>query len=257
MKKYMEQVEGGTRITVVLKNGEAYSEETYQNWKQVESLGKIPCVRFWVNRDVYLVYLLAGEFVRLPEVWESLESGGREAILNQLEEIFIEARSRGIPYENLMAEDQNLQVSPDGSVHVMCFPVQCHIEDLEKSYREPLERLNQERQKIKAGILAEGFVLRSLDTPVPVAFRIRQEEFIIGKSLDGTDGTVPEVLTVSRRHLAAGVVNGNAYIRDLSSTNGTFVNGVRLQPEMAVQIYPGDMVMLAEYSFRVEPLVAG
>ena len=68
MEKNMEQVEGGTRITVVLKNGEAYSEETYQNWKQVESLGKIPCVRFWVNRDVYLVYLLAGEFVRLPEV---------------------------------------------------------------------------------------------------------------------------------------------------------------------------------------------
>ena len=256
MEKYMEQTEGGARITVVLKDGEAYAEEIYQSWKRVEGPGKIPCIRFWVNRDVHLVYLMSGEFARLPEVWGSMTTQGQEGILNQLEQIFLEARSQGIPYENLMAEEQNLQVAPDGSLHVMCFPVQCRVEDLEASYREPLERLNQERQKLQAGALADGFVFRSLDTPVPVAFRICQEQFVIGKGVEGTDGTVPEVLTVSRRHLAAGVIGGNAYVRDLSSTNGTYINGMRLQAEVPVQVSPGDVVTLAEYSFRVEPLAA-
>lgn len=257
MEKYMEQVDGVTQITVVLEEGKAYAEDIYQIWKQMEHPGKIPCCRFWVNRDVHLVYPMPGGLSRLAQIWDTLDPGIREKILNQLEQLLLEARSRGIPYENLMAEEQNLQVAEDGSLYVMCFPVQRHMEDLEASYREPLESLSRERQQLRYGLLAGGFILRSLDTPVPVAFRICQEEFIVGKSLENTDGTVPEVQTVSRRHMAAGVINGNAYVKDLSSTNGTFVNGMRLEPEVAVQIYPGDVVVLAEYSFQVEPLMAG
>lgn len=51
---------------------------------------------------------------------------------------------------------------------------------------------------------------------------------------------------VSRRHATVAVDdNGHASIRDEHSTNGTFVNGDRILPGVAVRLADGDVVRLA------------
>ncbi len=54
---------------------------------------------------------------------------------------------------------------------------------------------------------------------------------------------------VSRRHAEVWEVNGSVAIRDLGSTNGTFVNGHRID---AVTLSPGDEVVVGTTTFRVE-----
>lgn len=56
--------------------------------------------------------------------------------------------------------------------------------------------------------------------------------------------------TVSRRHAELVSLNGTLVVRDLGSTNGTFVNGVKVNGEQSVR--PGDSVQFGSVQFRVE-----
>lgn len=49
---------------------------------------------------------------------------------------------------------------------------------------------------------------------------------------------------VSGRHAWIGIINGKAVLRDLKSTNGTFVNAKMDAPVHQVELLPGDMVVL-------------
>jgi hypothetical protein len=51
--------------------------------------------------------------------------------------------------------------------------------------------------------------------------------------------------TISGRHAVVRVVRGGVTVTDLGSTNGTFVNGVRIQPNGIVELRPGDEVQLS------------
>ena len=55
--------------------------------------------------------------------------------------------------------------------------------------------------------------------------------------------------TVSSSHAELRVENGELLVRDLGSTNGTFVNGVRVTSDAAIRA--GDLLQIAEIVFRV------
>ena len=57
--------------------------------------------------------------------------------------------------------------------------------------------------------------------------------------------------TVSGNHARMWVDHGRLMLRDLGSTNGTYVNGKRLQPDEPVLIEAEDLVHFAEAPFRV------
>lgn len=75
-----------------------------------------------------------------------------------------------------------------------------------------------------------------------------------GESLVGREDGLPLSLagesTVSRRHASLHFGGGVATVKDLGSTNGTFVNGARLQGETTLQI--GDVVQFGSVRFRYE-----
>lgn len=56
--------------------------------------------------------------------------------------------------------------------------------------------------------------------------------------------------TVSRRHASVTRTGNTAVVKDLGSTNGTFVNGTRLQGEATLK--PGDQVQFGSVRFRYE-----
>jgi len=79
------------------------------------------------------------------------------------------------------------------------------------------------------------------------------------------DGVLYEVgadSTVSRRtderdaHAVIFVEGGKLYVKDLGSTNGTYVNGARIEPFKPVEISPNDTIALGETTVRIVPKLA-
>jgi len=101
-------------------------------------------------------------------------------------------------------------------------------------------------------ILSASGVEKALPLPL-------QERFVLGRT-DPVRGRAPEIdLTphraydrgVSRQHAALYQVGDYLYLEDLSSRNGTFVNGRRLAPFQAEPVNHGDEIRLGTLSIVV------
>lgn len=90
-----------------------------------------------------------------------------------------------------------------------------------------------------------------------------ERQFIIGRA-DPEAGYVPEVdLTaygaqakgVSRRHAQMATANNRLTVCDLSSANGTFINGDRATPMVEHRLYHGDILSLGRLDLQVSFIV--
>ncbi|MCC8104846.1 MAG: FHA domain-containing protein [Clostridiales bacterium] len=72
----------------------------------------------------------------------------------------------------------------------------------------------------------------------------------IGK-IRGEADVILNVSTVSRMHARIQVRQGQCYLKDINSKNGTFVNGRRLEPQEECEIQEGDTVAFAQIEYRV------
>jgi len=54
--------------------------------------------------------------------------------------------------------------------------------------------------------------------------------------------------TISNRHAKIVTFNKAAYIHDLGSTNGTYVNDIKIECQ---RLRAGDLVKVGEYSFKI------
>lgn len=81
---------------------------------------------------------------------------------------------------------------------------------------------------------------------------IRKFPFSIGK-LEGEMDAVIDSPSVSRMHARisenAGDLSSGFLIEDLNSTNGTYVNGIRLEPYRKKQIRAGDVIRFADREY--------
>jgi hypothetical protein len=84
-------------------------------------------------------------------------------------------------------------------------------------------------------------------------------EFTLGRSADGQP-IVPDVdLTsynayangVSRLHAAIKLINNRIVVVDLGSSNGTYLNGVRLSPYIETPVSHGDLLYLGKLKIQV------
>ena len=85
------------------------------------------------------------------------------------------------------------------------------------------------------------------------------EGYIIGRS-DNKSSFTPDIdLTahnalqkgLSRRHAALVRVQGIVHVLDLSSVNGTFLNGQRLAPEVPYPVRAGDKLRLGNFNIQL------
>ena len=92
-------------------------------------------------------------------------------------------------------------------------------------------------------------------------FRLQSTESTYGYSLPETASVVvgrsptsdfPIIdPTISRRHAQILRQDDRIIVRDLGSSNGTYVNGVRVE---SAQLKPGDLVTFGKVGFRLEEL---
>ena len=81
--------------------------------------------------------------------------------------------------------------------------------------------------------------------------QIEKLPFVIGKKKEEVDYVLGD-RSVSRIHARILEENGNIYLEDLNSTNGTFKNGLRMQPYEKRRLEKNDELRFGkvEYIFR-------
>lgn len=92
--------------------------------------------------------------------------------------------------------------------------------------------------------------LVALDGPIQgQTFELHGPETVVG---GGTDcHLLIEHTTVSRRHCVIMLGPTSYMIRDLDSTNGTYVNGVRIKE---AYLHAGVVIHAGQISFRLDPI---
>jgi hypothetical protein len=91
----------------------------------------------------------------------------------------------------------------------------------------------------------------AINAPEKVCFHITSPEFVIGKNAAAVQGAVTFNRAISRVHCKITFAQGQYFIADLNSANGTFVNRTRIDPQKPVPIHDGDIVRLANSDFMI------
>lgn len=114
--------------------------------------------------------------------------------------------------------------------------------EIEKEYGETVFITN--------ACMEKGRFLKPVGSGFPL-LGIKIFPYIIGKLAGAVDGVI-EHETVSRIHCKLELEDGNYYICDLNSTNGTIVNGTVVDTEERMELRPGDEIQIGQALYVFE-----
>jgi len=104
-----------------------------------------------------------------------------------------------------------------------------------------------EKQKLKQKGKRVGLRVHMANGKIENLTQTVRKKLVIGRS-DFAD-LYFEDERMSRRHFEISCQNGELYIRDLNTTNGTLVNGIELK--MSRRLQPGDCIRAGTTSFII------
>ena len=76
-----------------------------------------------------------------------------------------------------------------------------------------------------------------------------ERDMLVGRDQDAEILLQPK--DVSRKHAALLFRDDHVWVKDLNSTNGTFVNGERVEQEQEIELHDGDMLQFASFMFMI------
>ena len=79
--------------------------------------------------------------------------------------------------------------------------------------------------------------------------RINKGVFTLGKERKKVDYCISDNSSVSRTHAEVVAKNGTFYLIDQKSTNGTYLNDVRLNPLQEMELKNGDKIRISDETF--------
>ena len=120
-----------------------------------------------------------------------------------------------------------------------------------ESKKEAEEEIVEETEQATVILAARGnrYVLSPEQKGLYVPIYMQEFPFFIGTLKTKVDYVINSP-SVSRFHAKIEQENEQFFLVDLNSTNGTFVNGQRLEPNEKCMIYPGDLIAFAEIGYR-------
>ena len=89
----------------------------------------------------------------------------------------------------------------------------------------------------------------AVNAGAPFQINVTKSVFLIGKN-ENNDGVISFNQTVSRVHCKITSSRGQYWITDMQSSNGTFVNQMRLTPNQPHGVKNGDMIRLSNVDFQ-------
>ena len=75
--------------------------------------------------------------------------------------------------------------------------------------------------------------------------------FVIGKSEANCDYVISDNNAISRKHATISIANGKYYVVDNSSTNGTYIDDIRIDADKSYEILPGQKIRFADDEFTL------
>ena len=182
-----------------------------------------------------------GEMENIKERTEEKEKSGKNEWLREKQK----AKDEYKPDQNSFMEMTKKEL---GWLKQKFYPKEKHPSENSDFIREeetvyhPTEILNE--NSTEQGILMYQGEGRQKD------MKIDKPVFIIGKKENEVDGYIG-TKTVSRVHACIEISEGNYYLEDMNSTNGTYLNGERLEYRQKVRLKARDRITfgIEEYVF--------
>lgn len=125
----------------------------------------------------------------------------------------------------------------------------CCLTDGTLSVRQLISVLRRTGNSNSAENEPKDWYIKSLEDNREI--KVSREQFILGKSKERAHGIISGNTAISRVHCEI-ILDGNqAYVTDLGSSNGTFVNGRRIQQGVHEKITEGSKLRLANMDFII------
>lgn len=176
--------------------------------------------------DVKVVYIPSSE--RLFENEERFEKYFREEFVNLIQENFVMKSQK---LEGLVSDLSNMSLTLN--------------EIYDKMKRSNIKPINETEKTVK--VYAK---LIPTDLSDNTIISITKNDFVVGKKASEVDGLISNNKMISRVHCKIVKDNQQWGIIDLLSANGTFVNQVRIKSNQIYQVKDGDIIQLADCSFK-------
>jgi len=130
--------------------------------------------------------------------------------------------------------------------------VNIKIKQIYEKYKTILEQyINNNIMSMQNAINRSCLKLVAMDTPGYFEVVLDKPKIVFGKKQFLVDIVIPFNKLISRKHCSIFNNNGNYYIVDECSANGTFVNGRRIPPNQSIAITKGDIVRMANSNFQL------
>lgn len=210
------------------KNGSVYlQEKIFEDAAQLDANGEAACALEEESRTEEEGSEEAGKIVSLPIVPEELFKQEKRGLLGRLSGRRKKQEEQKASYrESMLAAMEGRAVAEKNPYEEEEYGKTVYVEQTEN-----------------------GTVLHKLYTPDGrVAIQLEKESLTIGKQKGEVD-LVLEDESVSRLHARIYLENQMVYLEDLNSTNGTFKNGLRLQPYEKRRLEEDDEIRFGKILF--------
>jgi len=135
-------------------------------------------------------------------------------------------------------------------------------ENIFASGSSPIEGIGEEQIVYNTSTVIQGMVeedypskayLLKKDLKSAEKIYITEKSFVLGRQIEATDYHIDDS-KISKRHLEILDIDEELFIRDLNSTNGTYLNDEKLDPNRLTKIFDGDLIKMAAlvYEFKIE-----
>ncbi|PKM65401.1 MAG: hypothetical protein CVU95_15845 [Firmicutes bacterium HGW-Firmicutes-2] len=184
----------------------------------------------------------------------------------------------GIPLEDIENSLKSLNLKSFGTKFDFNKVKKIKVETLDNKKQIPKAKatqssdrdINHENKKLKKFGLSNVFSpkkntsvqafkptlsLIGINTPIEVEFSIDKMDYVIGSSPKTADGNIDFNKAISRSHCKIVYKDKNYYIVDMDSSNGTYLNNVKIHKDQQVMITDGDRIKLANSEFIVESIL--
>lgn len=98
------------------------------------------------------------------------------------------------------------------------------------------------------------FILVSDNPAKDTDIIVNNINYIVGKGTEGVNCTIHSSTAVSRFHCEFVIADDKMFVKDLGSTNGTYVNGEQAVPDCYTEINIGDVIDIADCRYTVSKI---
>lgn len=290
-KNRITEMQFAQNLGYILSDNSMFSLTDFKVLKNKENTGGfIKCSRAMFNGRISLVYF-TGENKSLTQILLAIDPESFVVILKNLFEVLLEIKSIGfLSYQNIdISADKIFIDQKTLSVSLIYLPIASNtvgeedfLNDLrtqliqiisttpvlasdktskismylsnatmniEELYKKISSECTGGRYQAKAQQPLLNLV--SINSKTPCEFNINSKEFVLGRVAAKCDAVIPGNPAISSAHCKFIFRNGEYFVEDMKSSNGSFLNSKRLVANELYSVKSGDRLRLANEDFLI------